>query len=175
MIVNDKFTQTKEQIVSSLNVSFSKRFGLDTNEPHYLKIKPQIVAEKLLSNSDGSPIVDYKVWCINGSPCYIFTVSNRNIVTHSGEFAIFDLEWERKDEFLTESYRNKTEVKKPNQLEYMLDCSKKLAKGLPQVRVDFYEVEGQIYFGEMTLTSMAGRMQYFTSDFLEELGNAVNI
>ena len=52
----------------------------------------------------------------------------------------------------------------------MLEAARLLSEGFPQVRVDFYEVNGKLYFGEMTFTSQAGKMDYFTPEFLKELG-----
>ena len=52
----------------------------------------------------------------------------------------------------------------------MLDIASRLSKGIPQVRVDLYEVNGKVYFGEMTLTSSGGYMAHFTQEFLDKLG-----
>lgn len=50
-----------------------------------------------------------------------------------------------------------------------------LSKGFPEVRVDFYEVQGRLYFGEMTFSSFAGRMTYYTEGFLKELGDQIKL
>ena len=64
---------------------------------------------------------------------------------------------------------------KPKNLERLLECAAILSKGLKQVRVDLYDIEGKIYFGEMTLTSQGGYMDYFTKDFLLEMGKQFEV
>ena len=67
------------------------------------------------------------------------------------------------------------EVTKPINLQEMLTCAAKLSEGFPQVRVDFYNIDGRIYFGEMTFTSYFGFMDYYTKDTLLDMGNKVVI
>lgn len=53
----------------------------------------------------------------------------------------------------------------------MLEAASKLSAGLPQARIDFYKVDDTPYFGEITLTSQAGRMDYFSNKDLKEMGD----
>ena len=62
---------------------------------------------------------------------------------------------------------------RPAALSQMLQAASALSQGFPQVRIDFYEVDGKPYFGEMTFTSAAGFMTSYTDDFLNQLGNLV--
>ena len=55
----------------------------------------------------------------------------------------------------------------------MLKSAEILSEGFPQVRVDFYEVKGRLYFGELTFTSNGGYMKYFTREFLMEMGKQI--
>jgi hypothetical protein len=57
----------------------------------------------------------------------------------------------------------------------MLAAAETLAQGFPEVRVDFYEIKGKLYFGEMTFASASGIMEYFTRDFLLEMGAKVTL
>lgn len=68
------------------------------------------------------------------------------------------------------NFRNKHQCPKPRNLSQMIEFASKLSKGLPQCRVDLYDIKGQIYFGEMTLTSNYGMMPYFTQETLTEMG-----
>ena len=175
VFLKDAGSFSKEKVIEETRRNLARKFGLISAEPHYLKIPPRILVEKCLVENEKTPLVDYKIWCINGTPCYIFTVSQRNFSTGEGKYALFTPEWNRQDNYIVERYRNNTNVPSPIHLSQMLDYARILSEGLPQVRVDFYEVDGEVYFGEMTLTSMGGRMQYFTSDFLVEQGRAVKI
>lgn len=174
IIVEDKTKVSCEEIKQKLTTSLEKKFGLDTAERHYLKIKPCIIVEKLLKPTNFK-LIDYKVWCFEGVPYCILTCSNRNMQMHKLDLALFDLKWNRIDENLTSLYRNDVFVPKPVNLEQMIEYAKILSEGIHQVRVDFYEIDGQIYFGEMTLTSATGKMDYFTPEYLVKMGNKIKI
>jgi len=77
--------------------------------------------------------------------------------------------------YLTDSYKNVTfkDVPKPENLNEMVHIVELLSKEFHQVRVDLYNVNGKIYFGEMTFTSQGGRMTYFTDAFQKLLGNNI--
>lgn len=66
-------------------------------------------------------------------------------------------------------------MKRPENLESMIEYARILAKPFPQVRVDFYDIEGKIYFGELTFTSLGGMMNYFTQEALNDMGEKINL
>ena len=57
----------------------------------------------------------------------------------------------------------------------MIEIAEELAKGFPEVRVDFYNIGGKIYFGELTFTSMCGRNEFYSNDTLKKMGNNINL
>lgn len=175
IIVKDKDTIDKDAITQQLQEAIDTPWGRETGEFHYLGIKPCIVAEQLLESDDPAGLVDYKVWCFNGTPCYIFTGSNRDVVAHKAVFNLFTTGWKRLDHFMSEKYRNKVDVRKPKHLDQMLQYACKLSTNFPEVRVDFYEVFDKIYIGELTFTSNMGRMDYFTPEALIEMGNKLDL
>lgn len=160
------------EVLRKLQNTLNERFGYKTAEPHYLRIQPKIIAEKMLKPKRGK-VVDYKVWCFNGNPYCFFTCSNRDIAAHTVDFNYYDLSWNCHNEYMSPSYRNEAEVEKPKTISKMLEYAKVLSKGFPQVRVDFYEVDEKIYFGEMTFTSLEGRMKCFTKDTLNKMGEQI--
>ena len=172
IIIRDKNQANVKDIKNALKKSLNRKFGLESAEPHYLKIKPCIIAEEYLPSTDIS-VIDYKIWCFNGNPYCIFTGSNRNHEKHTVDFNVFDLEWNRMNHYMTERYRNNVFVPKPKHLDKMLSYAQILSNGFPEVRVDFYEVNGKVYFGEMTFTSNCGRMDYFTPEFLKIMGQTI--
>ena len=87
----------------------------------------------------------------------------------------FDLQWNRKNECISEHYRNAAIVERPKNLSRMLEYASILSQGFPQVRVDFYEIGDKVYFGEMTFTSAAGRMDYYTHETLLEMGKQIKL
>lgn len=168
IIVKEKASIDLENVREKISNALSQEFGLLSAEPHYLRIKPCIIAEKYLDDKEG--LIDYKVWCINGNPYCIMTISDRNIEAHTATYGVYDLEWIKREEWLAPMFRNSTIVRKPKNFIKMLDAAKKLSEGFPEVRVDFYDINGELYFGEMTFTSACGRMTYFTSELLLAMG-----
>lgn len=175
IIVKDKSQINRNEIITQLQNAINTPWGYETAEPHYTRIKPCIIAEELLESDDRYGLIDYKIWCFNGNPYYIFTCSNRNLITHRANFNFFDTQWNNLDNYLSPAYRNNISVPKPKHLNKMLEYAKKLSEPFPQVRVDLYEVNNKIYFGELTFTSNMGRMDYFTEKALFIMGQKIKL
>lgn len=171
IVVNNKNEANLEEIRKKLSHSINNPFGYDNGEPHYLRIKPCIIAEELLETTQEEGLVDYKIWCFNGVPHVIFACFNRNPITHHADFMTYDLNWRRHPEYLIPEFRNESHCPKPSNFKQMLYVASKLSEGLPQCRVDLYNIDGKIVFGEMTLSSNYGMMPYFTQEILDEMGN----
>lgn len=176
-IIDKSKGYSKMIINKELNNTLKRKFGYIGCEPHYNKIKPCIIAEKFLedsSNSFSKTLVDYKVWAFNGKVKSLWVCYNR---TKEAVFVnIYDTNWNCHPEctVATDHYRDGLGiVPRPQNLNEMLRAASILSKGFPQVRVDFYEVNGILYFGEMTFSSIGGRMDVYTKDYLEELGKEV--
>ncbi|MDD4376707.1 MAG: ATP-grasp fold amidoligase family protein [Eubacteriales bacterium] len=121
----------------------------------YKYVKPQILAEKLLENLDGHELVDYKILCFNGKVDNIMICSGRQ--EGKLKFYYFDREWnflryQPDDKYLPDDFT----VKKPENLEKMFEIAEVLSEGKPLTRVDLYECNGQVYFGELTFYPSAG-------------------
>ena len=178
VIVKDKSQINENVIRMQMHNHLQYKYGLYQTEYHYLDIKPCIVAEQLICEKDckySSSIIDYKVWCFGGKPYCILCCFNRGDNTN---VALYDVKWNylygkiRKTNHFTEKADY---LPKPFNLDLMLDYASILSEGFPEVRVDFYNINGKIYFGEMTFTSLGGFMNYFTDDFLKELGNQIEL
>ncbi len=176
LICEDKSSLDIKSAEKHLSTLLKKRYGALSAEPHYTKIKPSLIAEELLDSSTqpcgSTSLIDYKIWCFNGKPEYIMCCSNRK--AGSLELSVYDLEWTYHPEYIrtTQHYiRPQRPIPRPECLNEMLSVSSLLAEGFPEVRVDLYQVDGKVYFGEMTFTSAGGFMNYYTQDFLNVLGN----
>ena len=178
IIVKDKSKLDILTVRKTLNDWLKLRFGQETVEFHYLKIKPCIIAEELLeekTNSYSKTLVDYKVWCFEGKPHYIFTCYGRT--SESIFVSTFDIDWNYCPEgsiFNSFCKNGGGIVPKPNCLDEMLKIASVLSEGQPQARIDFYVVDGKLYFGEITFSSQGGYMNYFTHDFLLKMGSFIN-
>lgn len=165
------------RIISNYNKILNKSYGKTTGEFHYSDISPMIIAEELLDKDKqgikSSSLIDYKLWFINDEFQACMTIFDRS---KSGAYSIlYDKNWEKCDGFIGYGhiFEGKVDIPKPKNWESMLELGKILAKPFKIVRVDFYEVGGKIYFGELTFTSAGCRMKYFSKSFLKELGEKV--
>jgi hypothetical protein len=180
MVVEDKNKLDLIEVKKTLKKWLSLKFGVMTAEPHYFSISPQIIAEELLVNDKkgvSSSLIDYKIWCFNGEPYSIWTCSNRKI---GGEtyVASHDLYWNihLEHSVFVDHYRQcNNNISKPQSLDKMLNACRVLTKNFQQVRVDFYDVDGHPYFGEFTFTSSGGYMDFYTDDYLLEMGSQFQI
>lgn len=177
LVVKDKALLNENDVKKQIKQWMKEKYGLLQGEPHYLKIKPVVIAEKLLTestNTFSSSLVDYKVWCFNGKPYCIWACYNRT--KESAYVGTYDLQWNYHPEYsvFTDHYKDGGPVvPKPKSLNEMLKAAEALSEGFPEVRVDFYDVDGKLYFGEMTFTSNGGYMRFFTDEFLLEMGNQI--
>lgn len=177
LLCNDKSKLDIPTLTQKYNQILKKKFGNKLAEPHYNKIKPCLIAEQLLDASrqstKSSSLIDYKIWCFNGQTSYILVCANRS--SSGTEKGIFDSSWQYHPEFMKKEFQstNIPNMPRPASLSQMLQAASALSQGFPQVRIDFYEVDGKPYFGEMTFTSAAGFMTSYTDDFLNQLGNLV--
>ena len=179
-VVRDKSAVKKEEIINYYNKIFGEPFGVFSGEPHYRKIEPFIIAETLLDDSKqpikvSSP-TDFKVWCFNGEPYSIWVYYNRtkdHVYVES-----YDLNWTFHPEntvFTDHFINGGGNYPKPLELVEMLDYAKKISRGFPEVRVDFYIIDHKVYFGEMTFTCNGGYMDNFSEKCLIEMGNQINL
>lgn len=178
IIVRDKNIINETLVKKQLQKDLNRKFGLCSTEYHYLDISPRIIAEKLLvdKTQPDKSLIDYKIWCFNGEPYCVFVVNDR---TSDGfQMCLYDLDWNLIDGKLHYSAHQQpcsAKIPKPQTLDKMIEAAKLLSKNIPQVRVDFYEIDGKLYFGEMTFTSSGGFMKYFTNDFLLEMGKQIKL
>lgn len=180
LICEDKTNLDKEATIKTYNKLVTSKYGDISGEPHYAKIIPCIIAEELLDvnkqSIQSSSLIDYKVWCLNGKPFCIWCAWNRK--GHRADVGIYDTEWNYHPEWSVFSQTFKegdTRLPKPQNLNKMLDVASKLSTGFPILRVDLYEVDGKVYFGELTFTSLGGFMDYLTPEILQKMGEIVKL
>lgn len=171
MICNDKrhfdFNGAKEILEATRKKNFAKVWF----EYHYNYIKPLIYAEEYLDQNASKNPLDFKIYCTKGKAQSILVCSERDIKLRLNEF---DLEWN--DLKLTkEEWRNPHSIPKPKNLSKMIKIAETLAQDLPFVRVDLYEINNKIYFGELTFSPAAGICDYYDEESLIEHGKLIDL
>ena len=139
-------------------------------ERQYKDIEPLIIVEELLLKKNGTLPSNYKLFCFNGVVKYL---SLDNEIESEKYVNFYNLNWELQD--LRCSYKIGKGSYPPDGLNEMISIAEKLAKPFDFVRVDLYELEGVIYFGEMTFTPVAGFGKYKPSKWDTILGNELNL
>lgn len=119
----------------------------------YKNVSHRFIAEKYLVDESGYELKDYKIFCYNGKPQFLFVASGRQ--SHDTRFDFFDLKFNHLPVLNGHPNADKMPTK-PENFEEMLDVAAKLSEGIPQVRIDLYNVNGSIYFGEMTFFHWSG-------------------
>ncbi len=179
-ICNDKSRIDKRQWCRDIKEQLDSKFGYFQSEPHYNRIKPCIIAEELLDctkqQMQTTSLIDYKIWSFDGKPEYIQACWNR---TKDGiDVGIYDLDWNFHPEYSVPQqhcHLADEAIPRPESLDRMLQAASILSKGFPEVRVDFYEVGGKPYFGEMTFTSGAGLNSDYSDEFQRILGSKITL
>ena len=150
-------------------------YGELTGQLHYARIKPLIFAEELLSQKDNpdSTLIDYKFYCFGGEPKYCYVVSNRTFdAKHTHTRMMYDISWKPLvDVFVAGKALGLNE--EPSSLSMMLEVARRLSDGIPFVRVDLYDVNGEVRFSEMTF--MPGMDPGFTQGFQTTMGDYIKL
>ena len=154
ILVRNKKAINEEEIRKQLDRWLKIDYGYETCQPHYSRIKPMILAEEFLIN-DQTPeasLIDYKFYCINGEPQVIQIVKDRKPNSHFYRQAIVDASWKCCSEYCSGIHNLIDTPERPQSFEKMMEMSRVFSKPFPFVRVDFYEVNQNPVFGEMTFT-----------------------
>lgn len=148
-----------------------REFGLTTGEWQYSLIQPRILIEKYMENIGESSLIDYKFNCIHGKPYSCFVAYDRNPKDPHGEvcFDDYDLDWNRTDYIYDSWHKNRRLLPKPRCWEQMKEMAAKLAEDFEYVRVDLYEVEGKVVFGELTFTPQGCVQEFYMDEYLQKI------
>lgn len=165
---NLDYEKTTKQLQKWLDTDFLPSYG----EWFYGIEKPRVIIEKFLEGNDGTVPDDYKVFCFNGEPEYIRVTKE---VSENTKHNVYDVDWKLKKGYSMGFENFKEEVEKPDLLEEIIRISKILSDGFPHVRVDFFIIKNNIFFGEMTFTSGAGFGSIEPEEFNIELGNYIQL
>lgn len=155
-----------------------KNIGALHAEPHYKGMKPCVIAEEVLPCDPGTTtLTDYKIWCFNGKAYYVWICNDRSAGGNSAHVMTYDLDWNAHPEFsvFNSDYLRGEIMPKPKNLDEMIRVAERLSQGFPELRVDLYNVQGKVYFGELTFTSQGGFMDFYTPEFNLELGSKFDI
>lgn len=154
IIVKDKskldLAAVRRKVNTWMNEDYSFKSGF---ELQYTLIPRKIVIEQYIENKNDD-LYDYKFWCFDGEVKYIEFISGR--YTNQKKLAFYDINWQKQNFLSDRAVLDDDVIEKPGNFDLMVKLAETLSKGFNHVRVDFYDVNNKIYFGEMTFTTSSG-------------------
>lgn len=171
LLCKDKNIIDWEKELLKFRKALKTQFWKCNYEYHYKYIQPKVYAEELLESGDDGRLTDYKVHCFSGKPYCILVCTDRD---KELKLDFYDTEWNYM-EICPKKYRSGRLLEKPAGLEKMLEASAELSKIFPAARIDFYNIEEKVYFGEITLTPGAGNLYYINEKYQKIMGDMFEI
>lgn len=172
VICKDKATFDLNAAVEKLSKALQYNWYMEHREWAYKNVVPCVFAEPYLEDSISLDIPDYKFFCFNGVAKFLFVATerlNRNVEV---KFDFFDLEFNHIP--VINGHPNAVfPPTKPSCFDKMINLSKLISKDIPQVRCDFYEINGEVFFCELTFYHFAGLVPFNPSSYDEYFGSLI--
>ena len=169
------YIDVRNKIKKALKIDIYREY----REWPYKNVKKRILVEKYMvpkkmQNNPLYDLTDYKFYCFNGEPIYCQVIRNRN---EEETIDFYDMDWNHQVFVgLNPNVCNgKTNVDKPLQLEKMKDICRKLSKSIPFVRIDLYNIDNNIYFGEITFFPASGFGAFSPNEWNKKLGDLIDL
>ncbi len=159
------------QVLKQLNTWMGEDFWKIYCEPQYKDIKRYIIVEEFL----GDDIQTYKFYCFNGRPRVLYISANGENGEKDLYLDYYDMQWNWLPISLEGHEHAKLKAKKPKHFDKMVDLAEELSSEFPFVRVDLYNVDGVIYFSELTFIPTGGNMKLKPESVLDEWGSWLHI
>ncbi|MBE7016410.1 MAG: glycosyl transferase [Ruminococcaceae bacterium] len=172
VIVKDKSKLDIEAARKKINTSLKRNYFWEGREWPYKNVKPRIIAEKYLEDSRTGELPDYKFFCFDGKANVLFIATERSRQNTETKFDFYDAEFNHLP--FTNGHPNAdVPPLKPEKFEEMKTLAEKVSKGIPLLRVDFYEVNGKVYFGELTFSHWSGMIPFNPDEWDHKLGDMI--
>lgn len=174
VICRDKSKLDKVAAKAKIEKFLKREYFWRQREWPYKNVKPRIIAEQYMEDSKTAELRDYKFFCFNGAVKALFVATERQKAGEEVKFDFFDPDFNRLP-FRQGHPNAKTTPEKPVRLEEMKRLAEALSKGIPHVRVDFYEVDGRVYFGELTFSHFAGLVAFEPEEWDYTFGSWIQL
>lgn len=172
IIVKDKSKFDREAAKAKFDRWMKTNFAFSGGfEMHYMNIPPKIIAEKYIENVDG--LKDYRFYCFNGKPCQVWVDIYSGTPNHLR--SVFDMDWNPVPLKCTWPEGGELLKKKPASFDKMKEFAAMLCQDFAFVRVDFFDVDGKLYMGEMTFTPMSGQGRFEPPEWDLKLGEILKL
>ena len=174
IIVKNKESLNISKAKKKINALLKRNYYKYTKEWPYKNVKPRIIIEKYMKDKNSSSMKDYKFFCFNGKPEIMYL--SEGLENHkTAEMSFFDMDFNLVD-CKRKDYRPlHYKPNKPANFEKMKQFASILSKDIPRVRVDFYEINGKLYFGELTFFTASGYIPFHDEKWNKKLGDMIDL
>ena len=174
VIVRDKDTFDRNKAKKIIEKSLRRDYYQLGREWPYKNVKPRIIAEQYMEDTQTHALNDYKFYSFNGTPKALLVVTGRQNEGEKTRYDFFDMDYKHMD-IKRGDGGAETEPSRPRNFELMKQLAAELSQGIPHVRVDFYEVDGKVYFGELTFAPRGGFGQFEPQEWDEKFGSWIKL
>ena len=169
-ICKDKASFDKEAARRFLEKHLKANYFLEGREWPYKNVKPRILAEAYMENFKTHDLRDYKFFAFDGKTKLLFVATDRQKEEEEVKFDFYDIEFNHLP--IKNGHPNSNcSIQKPESFDEMVRIADKLSEGIPHVRVDFYEVDGRPYVGELTLSHFSGIVPFEPEEWDRRMGD----
>lgn len=174
IVCKDKSKLDIEQAKLKLKRALNQNYFYSNREWPYLNVPRRIICEQYIEDESGYELKDYKWFCFDGEPKALFIASDRQVKGEETKFDFFDTDFRHLP--FTNGHPNATkEIKKPVGFDEMKRLAAILSAGFPHLRVDFYDINGKVYFGELTFFHWSGMIPFNPKEWDEKFGSWINL
>jgi hypothetical protein len=171
VVCKDKLKLNIEAARQKLAKAMKRNYYAVSREWGYKYVTPRIIAEKFMEDNETHALNDFKFFCFNGKVKMLYVATDR---ASDVKFNWFDRDFKSLD--IVNSHPTNTNMpQKPRTFEKMVELAEKLSAGYPFIRVDLYEVNGSVYFGEYTLYHMGGTTPFEPEEWDYKIGSWINL
>lgn len=174
LIIKDKLSINKDKFNSLLGSWLANPLGTLGREWAYYGVTGKILVEEYIEPDKSGDLIDYKFFCFNGEPKFLYVLENR--FSNDGlKHGIYDVDFNKLNVYRSDIKKANNEICKPEGFSKMLEIAKVLSAGFPHVRVDLYNIDGRIIFGELTFYNGSGYLSYTPDSFDYEVGKMFDL
>lgn len=177
VICKDKSKLDIKKVRKMINKSLKRKYFYLWREWPYKNVKPRIIIEKYMINEDKLELKDYKFFCFEGLPKFMYISNDLNDHLNQETYTdFFDMQFNKiKMKFKSPNSPDGINIEKPKNFDKMIEYSKLLAKGILHVRIDWYEINGRLYFGEITFYHNGGYFEVHPQELNKKIGDMINL
>lgn len=173
-ICRDKSKLNVQDVIKKLSITWGNDYFIYSREWPYKGVKHRLIAEPLLHDRHYTQLVDYKFHTFNGEPKILSLITNRGSKTGTN-IDYFDMEGNWQNFKAKGEKHNPTTPSLPINFTKMIEFSRILSKGTLKLRVDFYEIEGKLYVGELTFFDSGGFDVFDPSFYNKTFGDWIKL